>query len=126
MFGNASHPLLGGSTCKTSNPSEDGCLNDGFVTRFAWGYRLKGQLEYADVFGSGVTALPNASFAHDVKGYSMDGQFLQDRKQLGLGVRFVYQKQYNLDLNYTTFNHNAKYDPLRDRDYVGVTFSATF
>jgi hypothetical protein len=127
IFGSASHPLMGGSTCKAAvNPSEDGCLNDGFVTRFAWGYRLKGQLEYSNVFSSGVTAYPNASFAHDVKGYSMDGQFLQDRKQLGLGVRFVYQKQYTLDLNYTTFNHNAKYDPLRDRDYYGVTLSATF
>lgn len=126
MFGNASHPLYGGSTCGAVNPSPDGCQNDGFVTRFAWGYRIKGQLEYANLFGSGVSALPNAFLARDVKGYSLDSQFLEGRQQVGLGVQFSYQKKYLLDLNYTTFSRRAKYDPLRDRDYFGVTLSATF
>jgi hypothetical protein len=126
MFGTSSHPLYGGSTCGATNPSPAGCQNDGFVTDLAWGYRVRGQLEYSNVAGTGVTAYPAVYFAHDVKGYSLDSQLLEDRRQLGLSLRLSYQKRHNLELSYTRFNHKATYDPLRDHDYIGLTYSATF
>ncbi|WP_377705562.1 DUF1302 domain-containing protein [Pseudoduganella sp. UC29_71] len=126
MFGTSSHPLYGGSTCGATNPSPAGCQNDGFVTDFAWGYRLRGQLEYSNVAGTGITAYPSLYFAHDVKGISLDSQLLEERRQLGASVRLSYQKRHSLELSYTRFNHKATYDPLRDHDYIGLTYSATF
>lgn len=129
MFGTASHALYGGSTCAgtaANNVSPAGCQNAGFVTDFAWGYRLRGQLEYTNVAGSGITAYPAIYFAHDVKGVSLDSQLLEERRQLGLSVKLSYQKRHNLELSYTRFNHKATYDPLRDHDFIGLTYNATF
>ena len=130
LYGQASAPSYGGSTCgpttAINNPSPDGCKNDGFVTRSAWGLRLKGQLEYDNVFDSGVTAFPSAYYAADIKGYSMDNQFIEHRQQLALSVRFSYQKKHNLEFSLTQFNRNATYDPLRDHGFFGVNYSTTF
>lgn len=130
LFGQGSAASYGGSTCgpttAINNPSPDGCKNDGYVTRSAWGLRLKGQLEYDNVFDSGVTAYPGAYFAADVKGYSMDNQFIEHRRQLALSMRLSYQKKHNLELSLTQFNRSATYDPLRDHGFFGVNYSTTF
>jgi hypothetical protein len=96
------------------------------VTDFSWGYRLRGQLAYSNIFNLGFTAKPSLFWAHDVKGIAADGQFNEGRQTLGLGLGFEYQKRYNVDLNYVTYSNSAKWDPLRDRDYYSISFSATF
>lgn len=126
IFGAGSHPAYGGSTCGTLNISPDGCKNDGYVTPFAWGYRVKGELTYNDVFQSGVTVQPSVFFSHDVKGYSVDNQFLQKRMALGLGTRFTYKKKYTLELNAIRYNTHATYDPLSDRSFYSANLSASF
>lgn len=131
IFGPGSHPSYGvigaANTCGTPlNPSPQGCINEGYVTPFAWGYRLKAELTYNDVFGTGVVAFPNIFWSHDVRGVSADGQFLQDRQALGLGVRFSYAKKYTLELNAVRFNPRATYDPLRDRDTYSATLGVNF
>lgn len=110
----------------TFNPSAAGCQNNGFVTKNAWGYRLLGKLEYTNVWDSGVTAAPSVFYSQDVKGYSVDGQFLENRSATNLSVKFTYKKSYSLDLNYIRFGKKAQYDDLRDRDYMSATLSATF
>ncbi len=122
IFGPGTHPLYGG-TC-IGNVSAEGCLNDGYTSRFAWGYRTKLELTYNT--DAGVTVYPSVFWSHDVKGYSVDNQFLEDRKALGLGVRFSYAKKYNLELGAVMFDRNAKYDPLRDRDFYSVSVSTSF
>jgi hypothetical protein len=130
QFGQGSHALYGGSTCgpttAINNPSPEGCKNDGYVSRNAWGLRVRGQLEYSNAFDSGVTVYPSAFLAADIKGYSMDGQFIEDRRQLGLGVRLSYQKKHNLEFTLTTFDRSARYDPLRDHGFYAVNYSTTF
>lgn len=126
MFGPGANPAYGGNTCGTFNINQEGCENDGYVSRFAWGYRLSSDLQYPNVGGTGIGVTPNIFWSHDVKGYSMDGQFLEDRRVLGLGVKFSYAKKYILDLNATTYNHNAKFDALRDRDFYSATLSMNF
>lgn len=96
------------------------------MTRNAWGYRLMSRLEYPDVLGTGITVYPSVFFSHDVKGYSADGAFLEDRKALNIGVRFSYQRRYALDINYTTYGDSARFDPLRDRDYYSINGSINF
>jgi hypothetical protein len=132
-FGLASAPTVpaGGSTCANPvaglvNPQSDGCQNDGFVTKFAWGYRLKGQLDYPGAFGSSFTLTPNLFWSHDVDGYSSDTQINKGRTVLGLGVKADYQKRYTIDFSYTQFGNDAKFDQFRDRDYYSVSVSSTF
>lgn len=126
IFGSGSHPTYGGSTCASGqNINVQGCDNDGYVTRSAWGYRMKGELTYNDLI-PGITVYPSVYWAHDVYGYSLDSQFVKGRQTLGLAARFSYAKTYNLEVGAVRYNHNAKYDPLRDRDAFYVNASMSF
>ena len=55
----------------------------------------------------------------------MDGQFIEDRQALGLGLGFNWSKKYTLDVNYTWFADSA-YNPLMDRDYFSVSAGVSF
>lgn len=109
----------------TGNPNPANCENKGFATRNAWGYRLQAELSYPNAF-AGVNVKPRLFWSHDVKGYSADNTFIEDRKTLGLGVRADYNNRYYADFAYTRYNRGAKYDIFHDRDYfsavVGINF----
>lgn len=132
IFGPGSSTTYGimganGNTCANGmNINAAGCANDGFVSNFSWGYRVKGELKYDNVWGTGVTVFPGLFWSHDVSGYSVDSQFLQDRMAIGLSLKFNYQQAYTLELDAVGYNPDAKYDPLRDRDYVAATFTVNF
>ena len=133
VFGIAAHPGYGplagavpGGCPVLNTPNQPGCENDGFVTDWSWGYRLRGQLAYANVANLGFTLKPSVFWGHDVKGVAADGQFNEGRGTLGLGLGFEYQKAYNLDFSYVTYRNGAKWDALRDRDYYSVSISASF
>ena len=106
------------------NPQPDGCKNDGYVTDFAWGYRLRAQLDYL-AMGGGLRISPRLFWAHDVEGVSMDGQFNQGRETLRPGLGFVYAKKYTMDLDYTWYAHSA-YNPLMDRAFYSISFGVHF
>lgn len=132
VFGLGSSPTYpGGTTCingplppPVANPSAQGCRNDGYDTPFAWGTRLRGQLNYNNIFKSGGDFIFTLMASADVKGYSIDNQFIQGRRQYFLSGRYNY-KNYGVELNYTAFG-NASYDPLRDRDFYALSFTAGF
>ncbi|WP_428422715.1 DUF1302 domain-containing protein [Methylibium sp.] len=126
IFGNGAHPLLGGGTCFAGNPQPDGCQNEGYITRFAAGINLLMALTYNQVFGSGVTATGKLYLKRDLKGNSIDGQFVEDRGTVALGLSLDFSKRFALDLSYVTFNHSAKFDPMRDRDFYSVALSTKF
>ena len=121
----------GGSTCSNPvagrvNSSPEGCKNKGYVTDFAWGYRLRAQLDYNNFLGSTITASPYAFLGHDVDGVSMDGQFNEGRLTSAIGVSFDYNKQHKLDFSYVSFDNSAEYDPLHDRDFYAASYSYSF
>jgi hypothetical protein len=132
-------PIPGLSTCDASlltnpalaplkglyNSSPKGCKNNGFVTDFAWGYRLRVNADYYNVFGSGITVTPSLYWADDVQGVSMDPTFNEGRHVLGAGLKFNYNKKYTVDLNYQTYANNT-YDPTFDRDFYSIAASVTF
>jgi len=133
VFGIATAPSYGplgaavaGGCPILNTANQPGCENDGFVTRTSWGYRLRGQLSYANMFNWGVTGKPAIFWGQDVNGVSADGQFNAGRGTLGLTMGFEYRKAYNLEFGYVTYRNAAKWDPLRDRDYYTVSLSATF
>jgi hypothetical protein len=145
IYGTASSPDLaaqipptGGNTCSPTfvgvpvpvtsplfNPSPIGCKNDGFVTDLAWGYRVRVSMDYNNVMNSGVTVTPSVFWLHDVDGVSMDATFNEDRQNLGLGLKFVYNKNYTFDLNYVDYADD-NFDPSFDRDYYSASVSVTF
>ncbi|SMH62800.1 DUF1302 domain-containing protein [Azospirillum agricola] len=111
------------SPCGTS--VADYCAAEGYATSNSWGLRTQFALNYTDVF-AGVNLVPRLSIAWDVSGYSPDGTFIQDRVNVGFGVRANLLQQYYADINYSVYNHKAKYDAQRDRDFVSLVVGMTF
>ena len=101
------------------------CANDGYVSKFSWGYRLLGYQTYPNLFW-GVTVIPQVFWSQDVKGVAADSAFSEGKQALGLSVKFSYNKKYTLELGSTTYNHRAHYDALRDRDFYSATFAVNF
>jgi hypothetical protein len=127
IFGTGAAPSYGTTLdCLPTNPQPDGCKNDGYATSFAWGIRARGQLEYPNIFQSGFAFYPSLFVGYDVRGYSIDGQFNEGRFPVGVGLKFTYAKQHVIDVTYNTFGNSAKYDPFRDHDFYGVSYSFTF
>lgn len=119
----SSHPALEPlGVVPNSNP--DNCTDDGFTDDFSWGYRVRGSLDYSDVF-MGVNLKPNFAWSHDVDGNSPPPNFVEDRMALSLGVSAEYLNIYKADLSYTTF-FNSDYDALQDRDFISLSFSVAF
>jgi len=108
-----------------TNPQPDGQKIDGYITDLSWGYRVRARLDYDGAFDGAIRVSPSIVWNHDVDGVAMDGQFIEDRQTLGLGVGFNYAKKYTLDLGYTWYADSA-YNPLMDRDYYSASFSVTF
>ena len=129
IFGAGSHPFFGGDTCNPAAPlnvpGAEGCANDGYISKNAWGYRLRLDLTYNDLI-PGITVQPTIYWSHDVKGYSIDSQFSEDRKTLALSTKFSYAKKYSLEVGAVGYDRGAKYDPLRDRGFVFVNGAYTF
>ena len=109
-----------------TNTQEDGRSNDGFATQDSWGYRLRLQLEYPQVFGTSATLFPTFSFSHDVSGYSIDSQIVEGRQTIGLGLRANLNRVHNIELGYVRYADAAKYDAFRDRDYYSLVLSTSF
>lgn len=101
--------------------------NEGYVTDFSWGYRLRATGTYNNVIGD-VDLIPTISWAHDVDGWSPEpGQvFNEGRKVLGLALGFEFNPNTIATISYNTFHNSAKYDPLRDRDFVSLTAQHSF
>jgi len=100
---------------------------NGFVTEFSWGYRLRTQATYRDVF-LGTDLIPSIAWSHDVDGYSPEpGQaFNEGRQSVGLGLGFEFDANTKASINYTTFTNAANYDVLRDRDFISLSASYSF
>jgi hypothetical protein len=109
----------------TGNFVADFCETEGFATSTSWGYRAQATLSYPGLFGP-VNVKPRLFWQHDVKGYSGDMTFLEDRRVLGIGAAFDYLGKYYADVSYSRFNSGAKYDTFRDRDFVSIVVGMNF
>ena len=124
LYGFGPTAALGG-TCAGLNNYVPYCVNDGYVTSSAWGYRLQAEMLFSDVF-AGVNLKPKLFWSHDVKGVSGDSTFIKDRQTLGTVLRADYNNRYYAEVSYTRFNKAATFDVLHDRDnysfVVGINF----
>jgi hypothetical protein len=111
-----------GSCGEVQNPR--GCVNDGFYTKMAWGYRIKGQLDYA--LAHGVSLSPSLTWGQDVHGYSVDGALVGGRQSVVLGVGAKFAGRWSASLAWTRYLHDDGYDVLADHDNVVVAAGVTF
>lgn len=117
--------VFGGACNVPAVNNEEGCANGGFATNNSWGYRILGEFTFQGV-APGLTLKPRAFLAHDVSGYSPDGTFLKDRKNLGLALHADYKAKYSAEISYTHGLSTAKFDPFRDRDFIAVSMGVSF
>ena len=116
-------PLAPGVCPTQANPAF--CENEGYATSNAWGWRLFLELSYPNVV-AGVNLKPRLFVSHDVKGYSADGVFVEGRHAISPGIRAEYNNRSYLDFSYNRFNHGAKYDFHRDRDFFSLVVGINF
>jgi len=110
-------PGLSGVTGKT-------CTTDGFITKDAWGLRLRAAATYANVV-AGATLTPSVLVAKDVDGYSYDGTFSKGRTAVRAGLRADWGKAYFVDVQLTRFS-GGNYNLLIDRSNLMLAAGATF
>lgn len=120
---------------------------DGFLTETSWGYRLAGRLEFNNALAGGNLS-PRLAWAHDVNG--VGPTFNQGVKSLSVGASWDYQRQWVVDLQYTSYMGGRVYcgtdvppagqvvppgqpasycsaaNPLKDRDFYSISVSYSF
>ncbi len=108
-------------TPSASNPAQE-CNGHGFYTSNSWGYRLRGKLDYQNVF-AGINLSPNLAWSHDVEGYGPN--FDEGSKAVSLGLDADYLNTYTASLSYTDY-FGGDFNTNVDRDYVALSFGVNF
>ncbi|RJG10365.1 DUF1302 domain-containing protein [Pseudomonas cavernicola] len=103
-----------------NNPNE--CNTHGFFTSSSWGYRLRANLDYNNVF-AGVNLSPNVAWSHDVDGYGPN--FNEGSKAVSLGLNAEYANMYTANLSYTDF-FGGDFNTTTDRDFVALSLGVNF
>ena len=118
---------IGSPGCNAGVPEQSykkiGCSRDGFVTDLSWGYRLRAQLNYSGLL-AGVNVSPFMTFGQDVKGWSHDGNFVEDRLLGSLGVRASYKQNYSAELSWSGTGNTPLV--VTDRDFVAFNLRMGF
>tara|TARA_R110000764_G_scaffold112761_10_gene199872 strand:- start:106828 stop:108642 length:1815 start_codon:yes stop_codon:yes gene_type:complete len=126
LFGQSPN-AAGVCSSQTGNAASEGyqdswCETDGFYTDWSYGYRIRGSLDYSNVF-AGINLKPNMAWSHDVGGYGPN--FTEDAKSISVGLDADYANRYSAGVSYTSF-FDGKYNTAVDRDYASLTFSVSF
>ncbi|HBO3911211.1 TPA: DUF1302 domain-containing protein [Pseudomonas aeruginosa] len=119
-YGEVAAPGVCETVLNPDNPRN--CNGHGYYTSSSWGYRLSASLDYSNVF-AGINLTPEIAWSHDVDGYGPN--FIEDAKSVYLALNANYLNRYNATLSYTDF-FDGRYNPNTDRDYVALSFSASF
>ena len=106
------------------NTNASNCTSDGYVTDSSWGYRIRANLTYNDVF-AGINLTPSFAWSHDVDGYSPNSNFNEGAKALTLGLDAEYLNRYTGSLAYTTFT-GGDYNTIEDRDFLSMSVAVSF
>jgi hypothetical protein len=116
--------ILGGAG---ANSNTNSCNNEGYTTSFSWGYRARMVWNYSNAF-AGVNLNPQLAFTHDVKGFAPQpaGNFIEDRKSIGISVEAVYQNAITGNIGYTNFFDGEPFNEATDRDFVSASVSYSF
>ncbi len=99
------------------------CTSDGYASDFSWGYRLRAQLNYPGLF-AGINVSPFVAFGQDVKGWSYDGNFVEDRLLGSVGVKADYLQDYSAELSWSATGNTPFV--VTDRDFIALSLRMGF
>jgi len=120
--------LVNRGVFNTDGSREDLPANEAhYATANSWGYKLLARLTYNNAIGS-VALNPTIRFDHDVKGYTPTpiGNFVEDRKLIGVSVGWTYHAAWSGDVGYTQYFGGGVQNLLSDRDFVTASLSYSF
>jgi hypothetical protein len=100
-----------------------GCSSDGYTSKFAWGYRLRAQLNYPGLL-AGINVSPYIAYGQDIKGWSYDGVFSEDRLLGSVGTKFDYLQKYSAELSWSG-SGNTPF-AATDKDFVSLSLRVGF
>lgn len=106
--------VTGGAACVDTTPAQKTCAQEGFVTKTAWGYRLRAAATYPGALW-GATLTPSLTLTHDVRGNSFDGAYLEGRRSIRPALRADWGRKYYVDMQYNRLS-GGKYNTQTDRD----------
>lgn len=100
-------------------------------SKTAWGYNFDFSWVYDGTLVPGWQVVPEVYFFHAVKGRTPNGagQFMEGAKSVNLIVSFVQNPaKWQASINYAAFFGGKRVfdQPLRDRNFVGLTLSRNF
>ena len=120
VFGSAG---WNGAAC-AAPATEKQCSRNGYVSRHAFGYRLRAGLRYAEVV-SGVDLTPSIFFAHDVSGWAGDNTLNEGRMLAILSLRADFQKKWGAQIAWQP-TWGGAYNNQSDRSTVQANLGYTF
>ena len=97
--------------------------DDGFFSRWSYGYKLRGSLNYTDIY-PGLVVAPSLIYRHDVEGYGPN--FQEGQMAIAAGISATFKKKYSAEFNYNTFFGNNEYSVVDDRDFASLIFKVNF
>lgn len=108
-----------------ANVNTDYCNDEGYVTQLSGGIRFRAGMDFNNAF-AGVNMTPNVAISYDSgNGPEPGSQFIDERLTSAIGVRFVYQNQAQVSVNYTQFD-GGDYNVVKDRDNIALSASYSF
>lgn len=118
--------LADNSICLANSQTPQNCNDEGFVTDFAWGYRVRALWNYSNAF-AGADLRPTISWSHDVEGYSpaVSSGFSEGSTAISLGLGAEFNRTYNANISYTNY-FDGDYGTKGDRDFVALSVGVTF
>lgn len=118
----------GGPDIDSGNLRNPITQEEGFATSFSWGYRAAMRLDYNSAFGTPWTLQPTLGFRHDVNGTTPGpgGNFVEDRKQISIGLNANYLQKWQVGASYTVFTGAEQFNQLQDRDFLAFNVRYNF
>ncbi len=97
-------------------------------TETSYGGILLTRLDYNNAFGTPWTLSPQIVYRHDLEGITPAplGNFVEDRKSIGLSVTANLQNTWTVGLAYTDYMGSETYQQNLDDDFVSLTASYSF
>lgn len=113
----------GPQTTLRLNPTQQ---TTGFATRFSWGVRSLAQLNYSNVWNSGITLKPTLLWFEDINGISPFPMqnYVKGNRWITGGLQYLIGQNFEGTVMYMYFD--GARNPLRDRDNVQLSVSYTF
>jgi hypothetical protein len=100
------------------------CSSDGYVSRDAFGYRLRASLRYANVIND-VDLMPAVVFGQDVSGWSGDGMILQGRMLASASLQASFASRWTAAISWQP-TWGGTYNNMRDRSTAQAYVSYEF